>query len=186
MASKPGVLVIYDSRDLQAWWGSLSSDWQNILTASAGISITPGKEELARVPNVDSISLSNKRSITTLEPLRRLQKQRVIAANNTGINDLAALQDHREIRYLDISDTEVQDLSPLSKFNRLEILMADRSKIEKLEALFNLKNLRKVYVDRTIVHDITAQEFLGKNPECLIVYKTVHLDRWWSNLPGGW
>ena len=186
MASRPGVLIIYDSKDLQAWWGSLSADWQNLLTKTAGISTTPGKEELARVPNLDSISFSNNRSITTLEPLRRLQKLRVINANNTGINDLGPLQEHREVRFLDVSDTEVQDLSPLSKLTKLEILKADRSKIDKLESLFNLKNLKKVYVDRTIVHDITAQEFLAKIPECLIVYKTIHLDRWWSNLPDGW
>ena len=186
MSSKPGVLVIYDSKDLQAWWNSLPGDWQSILTATAGISMSPGKEELARVPNVDSINFSNNRSITTLEPLRRLQKLRVINANNSGINDLGPLQDHREIRYLDISDTEVQDLSPLAKMSRLETLKADRSKIESLESLFHLKHLTKVYVDRTIIHDITAQEFLQRNPECLILYKTIHLDRWWGNLPDGW
>lgn len=186
MASKSGVLVIYDSKDLHAWWNSLSADWQNILTQTAAISTNPGKEELARVPNVDSINFSNNRSITTLEPLRRLQKLRVIHANNTGISELGPLEDHREIRYLDISDTEVQDVSPLAKMSRLETLKADRSKIAELESLFNLKHLTKLYVDRTIVHDVTAQEFLQRNPECLIVYKTIHLDRWWSNLPDGW
>ncbi|MDQ2658433.1 MAG: leucine-rich repeat domain-containing protein, partial [Bacteroidota bacterium] len=51
---------------------------------------------------------------------------------------------------------------------------------------FNLRQLKEVYVDRTIIHDITAQEFLEKNPTCLLVYKTIHLDRWWRNLSTGW
>lgn len=186
MASKPGVLVIYDSKDLQAWWNSLPASWQSILQSTAGIRVTPGKEELARLPNIDSINFSNNRSITTLEPLRRLQKLRVVHAGNTGINDLSPLQDHREIRYLDISDTEVQDLSPVAKFQKLEVLRADRSKIETLEPLFSLRQLRELYVDRTTIHDITAREYLEKNPRCLIVYKTIHLDRWWSNLSDGW
>lgn len=186
MASRRGVLIIYDSKDLQAWWKSLSVSWQRILQTTAGISTAPGKEELAQLPNIDSINFSNDPSITTLEPLRRLQKLRVVHANNTGIKDLGPLQGHRDIRYLDISDTEVQDLSPVSKFQKLEVLRADRSKIESLEPLFSLKQLQQLYVDRTTIHDITAREFLEKIPNCLVVYKTIHLDRWWSNLSDGW
>lgn len=186
MAARPAVLVIYDSKDLQAWWSTLSTGWQRLLSERAGTRFSPGKEELARVTNLDSISLANNRGISSLEPLRRLQKLKVVLANNTGIDDLSPLKDHRDIRVLDISDTEVVDLSPVSRFSRLESFKGDRSKIEKLDPLFNLKHLKEVYVDRTTVHDITAQEFLQHKPSCLIVYKTIHLDRWWSNLSEGW
>ncbi len=186
MAARPEVLVIYDSKDLQTWWNSLTADWRMVLSTAAGIRVTPGKEELARVTNIDSINFSNDRSISSLEPLRRLQKLKVILANNTSIDNLAPLQDHRDIRYLDISDTEIHDLSPLSKFSKLKVLRADRSMIEKIDPLFNLKDLKELYVDRTTIHDITAREFLEKNPDCLLVYKTIHLDRWWSSLPLEW
>lgn len=186
MASRPSVLVIYDSKDLQAWWNTLSTGWQHILSQRAGIRFSPGKEELARVTNLDSISLANNRDVSSLEPLRKLQKLQVVLANNTAINDLSPLEDHRDIRVLDISDTDVQDLSPVSRFSRLESFRADRSKIEKLDPLFNLKHLKEVYVDRTTIHDITAQEFLQHNTHVLLVYKTIHLDRWWSNLSEGW
>ena len=186
MAANPKVLVIYDSKDLQAWWGTLSTAWQKILSKTANIRLMPGKEELARVTNIDSINLSNDRAISTLEPLRKLLKLKVILAQNTGISDLSPLEEHREIRYLNISDTEIQDLSAASKFTRLQALWADRSKIEKIDPLFNLKELKEVYADHTTLHDITAREFLEKNPRCLLVYKTIHLDRWWKNLPGGW
>ncbi len=186
MSARPGVLVIFDSKDLQAWWNTLSDNWKFILSSAAKIRPMPSKEELARLPNIDSINFSNDRSITSLEPLRRLQKLTVVLANNTGITDLSPLRDHREIRRLNISDTDVADLSPLTKFARLEILRADRSKIESIEPLFNLRQLKEVYVDRTTIHDITAREFLENNPKCLLVYKTIHLDRWWKNLSPGW
>lgn len=186
MAAKPEVLVIFDSKDLQAWWSTLSEPWQQILSETANIGIRPRKEELARVTNIDSITFTNDRSITTLEPLRKLEKLEVILAYNTAIDDLSPLANHRSIRYLDISDTEIADLAPLAKFSQLEIFRADRSKIEKIDALFGLKRLREVYVDRTTIHDITAGEFLQHNPECLIVYKTIHLDRWWQNLSDDW
>lgn len=186
MAAKPQVLVIFDSRDLQAWWNTLPEPWQRILSQTADIGMMPRKEELARVTNIDSISCSNDRSVTTLEPLRKLEKLEVIFANNTGIDDLSPLAQHRLIKYLDISDTDVTDLTVLSKFSALEIFRADRSKIEKLDPLFALKKLREVYVDRTTIHDITAREFLQHNPDCLVVYKTIHLDRWWQNLQPDW
>lgn len=186
MAANPEVLVIYDSKDLQAWWTSLPENWRRVLSATARIRPMPGKEELARLPNIDSINVSNDLSIISLEPLRKLQKLKVIVANNTAVKDLSPLQDHRDVRLIDVSDTEVQDLSPLSKLGKLEVLRADRSKIENLEPLFTLRQLKKVYADRTTIHDITAQEFLEKNPGVLLVYKTIHLDRWWVNLPQGW
>lgn len=186
MTARPGVLVIYDSKDLQAWWSMLNADWRHVLSATAKISITPGKEELASVTNLDSINISNKASITSLEALRKLPKLRAVIANNTSIADLSPLLDLRDIQYLDISDTQVQDLSPLSNLSKLRVLRADRSQIGKLDPLFYLKDLDEVYVDRTVIHDITAREFLEKNPDCLLVYKTIHLDRWWKNLSEPW
>lgn len=186
MATSPNVLVIFDSRDLQAWWNSLSSGWKNVLSNTAKIGLMPAKEELARVTNLDSINFKGDVSINSLEPLRKMHKLQVIIADNTAISDLSPLEGHRNIRYLDISDTQVSDISVMRKFTNLKVLRADRSKVEKLDPLFNLKKLEEVYVDRTIVHDITAREFLEKKPECLIVYKTIHLDRWWRNLPEDW
>lgn len=186
MAANPNVLVIFDSKDLQAWWNTLSPGWQDVLSNTAKIGLMPAKEELAKVTNLDSINFSDNDSISDLEPLRKLQKLQVIIANNTAVNDLSPLQEHREIRYLDISDTEVSNLSVVSKFANLKVLRADRSKIEKIDPLYSLKALEELYVDRTTVHDIIAQEFLEKNPGCLIVYKTIHLNRWWNNLSENW
>lgn len=186
MSANPEVLVIYDSKDLQAWWSTLSSEWKRILTAAANVSATPSKEELARLPNLDSINFSNNRSVTSLEPLRRMQRLRIIMANNTGIDDLGPLQEHRDLRVLNISDTDVRDLTPLSKLTRLEVLRADRSKIESIEPIGGLKSLKELYVDRTAIHDITAREFLERNPSCLVVFKTIHIDRWWRNLDPAW
>lgn len=186
MAANPQVLVIFDSKDLIAWWQSLPTQWQRVLRDAAAIRGMPAKEELARVTNLDSLNFSNDRSITTLEPLHKLQKLRIIIANNTGITDLSPLADHRDVTFLDISDTEVADISVVSDFTNLQYFRADRSKIESIAPLFHLKKLKEVLVDRTSVHDIIAQEFLARNPRCLIVYKTVHLDRWWNNLSDSW
>lgn len=180
------VLVIYDSKDLNTWWSSLKLDWQKMLSKAAGVNIQPSKEELARVTTLDSLNISNQSGINDLEPLRKLPRLKFLNAGNTAITDIAPLEDHRDLVRIDISGTAVNDLFITRQFSKLKELRADRSKVENVDALLNMPSLELLYVDQTSVHDIIAQEFLAKNPKCLIVYKTVHLNRWWSLLPSEW
>ncbi len=186
MAANPKVLVVFDSRDLKVWWDTLAPEWQTVLGKAAGIGSAPSKEELAKVTSVDSINLGENEHMYNLESLRKLQKLQVIIANKTSVKDLSPLQDHTAIRYLDISNTEVTDISVVSRFTKLKVLRADKTKIESLDPLNDLKGLEKLYVDQTPVHDIIVQEFLLKNPTCLVVHKTIHLNRWWSMISPEW
>lgn len=186
MAANPGVLVIFNSKDLHAWWQALSPAWQEAIRNMSDLSADPSKEELAKVTNLDSINLGGQSNIRDLEPLRRLQKLQAVIADNTGIEDLSPLQEHNDIRYLDISETDVSDIMVLGSLTKLKILKADKSKIQNIEPLHNISGLEEFYADHTSVHDITAQEFLENNPGCLIIYKTIHLNRWWKNLPANW
>jgi Leucine-rich repeat (LRR) protein len=186
MATNPKVLVIYNSGDMNVWWASLAPAWQDVLSKAAKINASPSKEELATLTNLDSINVSGNGRISNLEALRPLQKIRVIYANNTSITDLAPLRDHTEIVYLNINETDVTDLAVTRKFTKLKELHADKSKIESIEPLNKLTSLKKLYVDQTAIHDITAEEFLEQNPNCLLVFKTIHLNRWWRGLSSDW
>ncbi|MBL0740808.1 leucine-rich repeat domain-containing protein [Chryseolinea lacunae] len=184
--ANPKVLVVFDSKDMNAWWEALPDEWKEVVGKTAKFGLTPAKEELARVNTIDSINFKGFFGIRDLEPLRKMLKLRVVIAGQTHIQDLSPLQDHRDIRYLDISETDVTDLSVVSRFTKLKVLLADKSKIEKIDPLFDLPNLEKLYADNTMVHDIIAQELFEKNPKCLIVYKTIHLNRWWKGLSPEW
>lgn len=179
------VQVIFDSEELKAWWNALTPEWQSVLSRSAEIELTPSKEELAKVPHLDSINLSGAMRMNSLEPLRKLQKLQVIIASQTAITDLSPLQAHPDIRYLDISETNVSDISVLQQFNKLKVVLADKSKIENIER-YTFPALELLYADNTTVHDITAKEFLKRNPKCLLMYKTIHIDRWWNGLSENW
>lgn len=186
MAMNPHVLVIFDSKDLEAWWRSLPDEWQEILRNAAQTSLHPSKEELARITNLDSINLTGKSYITDLEPLRRLQKLKAIAVANTGIQDLAPLEDHRDIRYLDISETAVNDITLVSHFSKLKIFKADRGIFQYIDFLYNMPALEKIYGDYTVIDDEFTKLLLEKNPDCLVVYKTIKLMAWWDSLPDAW
>ncbi|HEY8933875.1 MAG TPA: leucine-rich repeat domain-containing protein, partial [Cyclobacteriaceae bacterium] len=182
IAAHPNTQIIFDTDNLKTWWDALSPEWQTVFSKVAIISSTPSKEEMAKISHLDSVNISGNMRINSLEPLRKLQKLQVIIISQTGVQDLSPLQGHSEIRYLDISETEVSDLSTISQFTKLNVLRADRSKIENMER-YSLPALKVFYADGTAFHDITAREFLEKNPKCLLIYKTVHLKRWWNALP---
>ncbi len=183
--SNPNVKVIYDSDNLNSWWSGLSPEWKTVFSKAIKASPTPTNEELSNVSHLDSITISGITAIDNLEPLRKLPTLKVIRANKTSIRDLSPLKDHKDILYLDISETEVNDLNIIKTFSKLKVLRADKSKIENAEAIA-LPSLETFYADQTAIHDITAKEFLEKNPKCLLVYKTIHLNRWWSTLPENW
>jgi Leucine-rich repeat (LRR) protein len=186
MASRPGLLVIFDSEDLRTWWGTLTAEWRNVLSEAAKVGLQPTKEELAKVTNLDSINFAGNIAIQNIEPLRRLLKLKVVVAGKTTIDDLSPIKGHKEIVRLDISDTRVEDISVIKNFANLTVLKAANSKIQNIDPLSSLTGLKKLYVDETAIHELHVQEFLSKNPDCLVVYKTRHLENWWDELPASW
>jgi len=185
MLINPRVLVIYDSRDLKAWWETLSADWQRIFIRTAKITSIPSKEELAIIPLLDSINLGGEIQINKFDPLSKLMHLKTIIAYKTSITDLSPLHAHKDIRYLDISETGVNDLTVINHFTSLKFLKADNSKIENIESL-KVPTLEMFYADHTTVQDISAIGFLENNPECNLIYKTERLNLWWRNLSEIW
>jgi hypothetical protein len=184
MLANPNVLVIFDSDDMKGWWRGLSLEWKNTFIKTTRIGSSPSNEELAKIPLLDSITL-NEVGIQTLEPLRKLLRLKKINASKTSVADLSPLSAHTEITHLNISETNVQDISVINKFAQLHTLRADKSKIENIEHI-KLPNLKFFYADGANVNDINADEFLKNNPNCLLVYKSFALERWWKSLPETW
>lgn len=186
MASKKGVLVIYDSKDLKGWWDSLPITWQKVLRDAAKTGSVPTNEELAKITNLDSINVANNTSVHDIEALGRLQKLQSLIIRGTEVSSLSPLQEHKLIRSLDISDTNIGDINILRQFGNLAMFKADNSKVEDVNALAGLRNLKYVYADGTSIKDDHVREFLGENPECLVVYKTDTLQGWWNELSENW
>ena len=181
----PGALVIFDSKDLRAWWDDLSEVWQDTFIKAARIEEPISKEELAKIPLLDSINLHGQIRLNSLEPLRKLPRLRVVIVNQTSIADLSPLEGQKEIQYLDISDTEVRDLSVINNFPSLKTIKANGSKVENVERLV-VPGLELFYANNTGVHDQSAQLFLKRNSSCLLIYKTDRLNHWWNSMSEPW
>jgi Leucine-rich repeat (LRR) protein len=186
MAGKPGVLVIVDSKDWSLWWDALPEEWQSVLRQLVALTSKPGKEDFAKISLIDSIHIGGNSSIRDLTPLQMLLKLRVLLAGKSAISDLSPLSNHRDLELLDISDTQVRDISVLKSFSKLKTLVADNSMIQYMDVLTGLPSLVKVYADNTPIHEFLVQEFLEKNPKCLVIYKSSFLERWWLGLSESW
>jgi Leucine-rich repeat (LRR) protein len=183
MSARPGVLVIYDSQDLMSWWSSVGTVWQKALLPA---NTNPSKDDLARLANIDSLNLHDLSAINNLEPVKRLPRLRQLNLSGTGITDLAPLRDLKDVAFLDISHTEVTDVGPLRLWKNLSTLHASNTKIQNIDPLASLPALKELYLDDTGINDLHAREFLSRNPGCLLVYKTYHVQRWWLRLTEPW
>ncbi len=186
MAGNPNVLVVFDTDDLRGWWDGLPAPWKTVFSKAATIGMNPSNEELARIPNLDSLNLSGNSAIKDVEPLRKLMKLKSLTVSKTSVADLTPLREHRSLRSLDVSATKVNNLDVVRNFAKMNVLKADQTSIENLDALSNLSAISKVYIDKTSMSDSIVGEFLHKQPQCLVIYKTDTLTRWWEDLPGAW
>jgi len=186
MSANPRVLVIYDSEDMRGWWNALPDAWKTAFVKTAAIGQNPSNEELARIPNIDSLNLSGITAIKDLEPLRNVPRLRSLKIDKTSVSDLTPLREQRLLAVLDISDTKVGNIDVVSNFAKLGVLRADRSGVKNISALSNVGAIRKLYLDGTAISDSVVQDFLHKQPKCLVVFKTDTLTTWWRDLPAAW
>jgi len=185
MVANPRVLVVYDSEDMRGWWNALPEAWKAAFIKSAAIGKMPSNEELARIPNIDSLSLSGVVEIKDLEPLRNVPRLRSLKIDKTSVSDLSPLSDQRLITTLDISHTSVSKIDVVSNFSKLSVLRADRSRVADISALSNIA-ITKLFLDGTPVGDSVVRDFLNKQPKCLVIFKTDTLKQWWNDLPAAW
>ena len=185
MTASPEVLVIYDSEDMRTWWEALPATWKKVFQKALGMDGNSTKEGLAKIAKLDSVNLAGT-GVATLGPLQRLYRLRSVVASHTAISDLQPLQKLADIAYLDISHTAVKDLTAIVGLGQLKGLRASHTLVAALPSEWHVPSLKYAYLDGTGVDDSMVRDFLGRNPYCLVVYKTDKLNRWWEQLPRDW
>lgn len=188
LRQRPDVIVIVDSKDLQSWWTSVPSVWQQVLANTAKLDLAKplSKEQLAVITNIDSINVSGIAEIKNLEPIRRMFKLRTLNANATSVSDLAPLENLRDLEVIQLQKTKITDLFVLRQNTNLKELYIDHTPVTTIDPLYGLKNLKKISADSTAIDDAAASDFLEKHPSCLIIYKSQRLNEWWSGLSEAW
>ncbi len=161
----PNILVVYGTESLRGWWSNLSKPWKIVLMKEAQLSrMNPSREEMARLANITSIDVSNIEEIQSLEPVKILKNLKDIRFASTGVNSMAPLRGLLELEYVDASNTMVNELYSLEKHPKLT----------------------RLAVDNTQINSQDIQRFINNHPNCLVMYKTDELLRWYGMLSKDW
>ena len=186
MAQNPNVLVVYESSDLMNWWNSLPVVWKDIFNEKIKNSTKISKEELHEITRVEKIDISGSPAVNTLEPVTNLVLLSELNCQGTSITDLTPVKNLSDLTKLNFSNTKIKDISPLANLNKLTELRFDATEVESIEPLMELDELKWVYCDETKTEQAEVVKFMTKYPDCLVVYQTRSLERWWAGLPEVW
>ncbi|MDF9797409.1 Leucine-rich repeat (LRR) protein [Catalinimonas alkaloidigena] len=173
------VLVIYESEALQSWWDDLDNYWKEIFTQYVSFD-SLSKEKLAEIANLTSIDISNKKEITSLDPLSRLRNLRKLNCANTSVQSLQPLSELLDLQYLDCSGTLVDSVGALSEASNLSILNIDKTAVSSLSPLSDLNNIEHLSCEHTSLQEPEILEFIRSHPGCLVIYKSDELSLWWN------
>lgn len=182
----PSVSLVYASAALEQWWKNMGPEWQSMFSFFMTVNDPPTTEQLHRLILLDSVNITGRTSITSLEPLRQLILLRSLHMASSGITSLEPLSELTEIRVAVMNNTKVAGLAPLKNCSRLELLIIDNTQVSGLEPLYGMKGLKLVFADNSGVGDSQAEQFLLKNPGSLLIYQTIENTDWWAGLSPAW
>lgn len=177
----PGVTVVYQTLDIQAWWNSLDGTWKGLLLQQIGSNnYNPSPLELQQILDLRIINIEQENVVQSLDPLYDFTWLEKVSISNQGIrdikplankihlselllqnnpiSDLSPLESDTLITVLNIENTQVSDISKLEKLKHLRILNASGTNIKSLKPLSKMTELEELYVNNTNVKSISPIE----------------------------
>ena len=186
MLKHPDVDLVFESDALAKWWGSMQPDWKKVFNLYRKLDNLPSTEQLHHLITLDSLDISGRMAITSLDPVSKLTRLRIIECANTAVTSLEPLKDLFELSIINTTNTKVSTVQPLSKLTRLSILSIDHTSVNDISPLNSLKQLIFIYADNTGLTLTKANEFMDENPHCMVISQTYDNTQWWNELPQAW
>lgn len=186
MLKHPGIDLVFESDTLAKWWGSMQGDWKKVFNLYRKLDNSPSAEQLHHLITLDSLDISGRMSITSLDPVSKLTQLRILECANTSVTSLEPVKDLFELTKINATNTKIPSVQPLSKLTRLSILILDHTSVSDISPLTSLKNLTFIYADNTGLTLAKANEFMDENPHCLVISQTYENTQWWNELSKAW
>ena len=186
MQKHPAVTVIFESDELTKWWGKMSADWKKTFARYLSSGEEPTIEQLHRLATIDSINISGRLQINTVEPLAEFVQLRYLDCSSTTITSLDPLQQLTQLKILNLSNTKISSISALSGLKKLETLTIDNTAVSDINPLKNITGIKFIFADNTQISTAAANDFMDEVPGCLVISQTYDHTDWWKNLPQQW
>lgn len=143
---------IYSYPELEVVDGdTVATDWKETVVKD-GLDEVYAK--LKGLVMMQSIDVSNTKTITSLEPLSELSELQTLNIAGTNINDLTPLRNANKLKVLKAANTRIDDLSPLKYDIMLEELDVANTDVSDLTVLEILSHLEKLNVSHTHVNTL--------------------------------
>lgn len=186
MIDHKGVLVSFASAELEGWWNNLSPEWQNVFFLYRTLDNPPTREQLHALMTIDSLNITGRTGVTSLEPITELPRLRWLDCSLTPVTSLDPLKDLLGLTYLDAKSTGITSVEPLSALANLRFLNLDNTEVTKISPLTRLTGLELILADNSGITKEEADAFMTKNPACLVISQTYENTNWWKPLPDVW
>jgi Leucine-rich repeat (LRR) protein len=183
---RPGVLVVFESEELQKWWMELTNEWKKVFISLASISATPGKEDLHTLIAKTTVDIANNQLILNIDPVEKFMNLQVLNIANTQIISIEPIKELTDLETLNISGARITNISALRNLKNLETLDMDKLPVTDLDPLQGLTNLKLLEMDGIPATKEAKETLRSKITDCLIVYQTDSLQKWWNGLPADW
>jgi Leucine-rich repeat (LRR) protein len=183
---RPGVLVVFESEELQKWWMELTNEWKKVFMSIASISATPGKEDLHALIVKTKVDISNNQLILNIDPVEKFMNLQTLNLANTQIISIEPIKELIDLEDLNISGTRITNISALRNLKNLVTLDMDKLPVTDLESLQGLTNLKLLEMDGIQANKDAKENLRNKISDCLVVYQTDSLQNWWNRLSPDW
>jgi Leucine-rich repeat (LRR) protein len=183
---RPGVLVVFESEELQKWWMELTNEWKKVFMSIATISATPGKEDLHSLIVKTKVDISNNQLILNIDPVEKFTNLQTLNLANTQIISIEPIKELVDLEVLNISGTRITNITALRNLKNLVTLDMDMLPVADLDPLQGLTNLKLLEMDGVQASKEAKENLRNKIPECLVVYQTDSLQNWWNHLTTDW
>lgn len=166
--SHPNCLIVHQTSALTSWWNGLSTTWKQSFKAHTQVDDPPTREQLHTVASLQSLDLSGKREIISLEPITPLTMLKDLNAANCAFQDITPLSQLKKLQIINLSGNPLESLEPLGVLPRLKILDISNTPIEKLDDLKSLSTLEQLNCSGTQIKKLDPVYYLTslKKLEC--------------------
>ena len=155
----PEINVIFRTRELQAWWESLSDAWRTTFEREFELGKDPGQAALHAMTASPQLNIEGGQ-INNLEPLLAFYNLRKLDIQNVPLADISPLSQLSTLTRLSVIQAPISDLSPLSNLAALEYLNLSNTGIEDLRPLQSLSSLKSFIASGTNVKNLRGLDSL--------------------------
>jgi Leucine-rich repeat (LRR) protein len=160
--SHPDCLIIYQTSLLRNWWLALPAPWKSAFRIHTELDESPTREQLHILAGLDSLDLSGKRELSSLQPLTTLKRLVQLSLANCNLQDISPLSNLNKLSKLNLSGNNVEDLTPVSSLPSLVILDISNTPVSKLDALEPLVSLEYLNCSGTQIKKLDPLSGLAK------------------------